>query len=406
MANARLLGLVVAVLAISASMLRAEPPSMPAVDTFRAFVRELRPEALARGISAATFDAALGSALPDHEVLDHALSQPEHGRSAGEYVSALVSEERITAGRQMLKEHDDLLRRIEASFGVDRHVVLAIWGVETTFGASLGARHVPRSLATLAWREPRRPQFWRNELLEALRIIERGDVPLLRMTGSWAGAMGHTQFIPSSYNAHAFDFDGDGRRDIWGSVPDALASTANYLANAGWITGQPWAIEVAVEPNFDFALSAPGPGRSIPTWRAAGLSPPPGASWPTAAGSWSLSLPAGARGPAFLTSDNFEAILSYNRAVLYAVAVGHLADRIRGEAPLATPWPASDRGLVRLEREELQRRLQARGLSVGGIDGIIGNQSRAAIRAFQRARRLPEDGHPSAELLELLRAGE
>jgi membrane-bound lytic murein transglycosylase B len=345
---------------------------------------------------------ALGKLEPDGEIFALLENQPEHVATPWGYMNRLVSEKRIAGGREKLAEHGDLLAAIEQRFGVDRHVVLAIWGVESGYGASTGSRSVVRSLATLAAGDPRRPQFWRAELLTALSILHRGDIKLDRMTGSWAGAMGHTQFMPSSYMTHAVDFDGDGRRDIWTSIPDALASTANYLKAAGWMSGTAWGQEVVLPAGFDMALTAPGIARSRAEWEALGVTPPAGQAW-KGFDSASIVLPAGARGPVFLVSPSFRAILRYNNATPYALAVGHLADRLSGGAPIAGIWPIDDPPLARSSREELQRRLASLGYEVGAPDGVIGQQTKLAIRTFQTRAGLPEDGYAGENLLEAVR---
>jgi membrane-bound lytic murein transglycosylase B len=370
---------------------------------FQAFLVELRVEALRRGVPAAVFDRATAGLTPDPHVLALAAAQPEHVKAPRAYLEAMVTDERIEAGRAQFATLGETLRAIENAYGVDRHVVIALWGVETNYGGAMGEYGVVRSLSTLAVEDGRRATFWRSELLAALRILERGDIDPERMTGSWAGAMGHTQFMPSTYVAHAVDFDGDGRRNIWGSAPDALASAASYLRASGWRRSEPWGLEVTLPQGFDYALSAPDRAQPPAAWERLGVGPPAGAKWPKSQSDLQLVLPAGARGPAFLVTPNFRALLSYNPALTYAVAVGHLADRIAGGAPIMGPWPMDDMPLDRPEREELQQRLVQRGFDTGGIDGIIGDRTRDAIRTFQRGRQLPEDGHPSLNLLERLR---
>ena len=368
-----------------------------------AFLVGLWPEARARGISRIVFDRAFADLTLDTEILDKLSNQPEHSKSAADYIAGLVSPERIEAGRRKLAELSALISRIEAAYGVDRHVLLAVWGVESNFGSSMGTRPVVRSLATLAFGDVRRPHYWRGELLTILAILQKGEVTADHVTGSWAGAMGHTQFMPASYAAHAVDFDGDGRRDIWTSVADALASTASFLKAAGWKAGEPWGYEAVPPPGFDFAHSAPTAARPIFDWMALGVIPPSGRKFLAASGPLQLMLPAGATGPAFLVGRNFRAILRYNNSASYALAVGHLADRIAGAPALAAAWPSAERALDRTERQELQQLLLAQGLEPGGVDGMIGGQTKAAIRAFQIKQGLPADGHPDAGLLERLR---
>jgi len=368
------------------------------------FLKEVRAEALAAGVSAKTFEQATRGLEADPQVLTLAASQPEFVKPIWDYVAGLVSETRIAAGRERLAEQGRTLAAIERTYGVDRHVVLAIWGVESNFGTSAGTRGVMRSLATLAAGDERRPRFWRAEFIAALRILEQGDITPERMTGSWAGAMGHTQFMPTTYHAHAVDFDKDGRRNIWDSAADGLASTANYLKASGWRAEDPWGFEVVLPKGFDFGLSAPGRAQPASFWRKAGVRRPGGITVRETTSPLQLILPAGAQGPAFLVTGNFRAILRYNPAEAYALAVGHLADRIAGGEPVMAAWPQTDRPLARAEREELQKRLLQHGLDTGAPDGIIGSQSRAAIRAFQRTRGLPEDGYPSLQLLERVRS--
>jgi membrane-bound lytic murein transglycosylase B len=380
---------------------RAEPP--PVAAEARAFVETLWPAAQARGIARPVFERATAGFVPDPEVVALATFQPEHTKGAGAYVERLVGEARIDGGRQLVAKHAELLAALEAAYGVDRHILVAIWGVESSYGTEMGSRSVVRSLATLAMADARRAAFWTRELIAALRMLQDGAVAPEKFVGSWAGAVGHTQFIPSTYNARAVDFDKDGRRDLWESVGDALASTANYLRSSGWAAGVPWGFEVRLPAGFDFAWSEPGRTRTLEEWQAGGVVQV--AAGPSAAAGQRLQLilPAGAKGPAFLVSGNYRAILKYNQSMSYALSVGHLADRLAGGAALATPWPADDKPLSRAEREELQALLSTFGLDTGGLDGIIGDRTRAAIRATQRTLELAEDGHPSAELLQRLR---
>ena len=364
----------------------------------------LWPAAHARGISRSVFDRYTADFVLDPEVVRLATSQPEHVKPPGAYISDLVTPERVEIGRTLAAKHASTLAAIEQAYGVDRHVLLAIWGVESAYGTSMGSRSVVRSLATLAVADQRRAPFWRSELIAALRILQDGQTAPEAFVGSWAGATGHTQFIPSAYAAHAVDFDKDGRRDIWGTVADALASTANYLRTSGWSASAPWGFEVTLPPGFDYSWSAPGRPQALSQWLAAGVRVPAGPANLQLGLSLQLVLPAGAQGPAFLVTKNFRAILRYNNATAYALAVGHLATRIAGGAPLTAAWPSGDKPLGRGEREEMQRLLAARGFDTGGFDGIMGDQTRAAIRSTQRSLKLAEDGHPTYELLQRLRA--
>ena len=369
-----------------------------------AWLTGLWPEAAAKGVSRATFDAATADIKLDPDVLVRLDRQVEHTRGVGDYLALLVTPERIEAGRQKLAEQATTLAAVETATGVDRHILVAVWGIESNYGTAMGTTPIIAALATLGLKGGRRADFGRREFISALLILERGEAKREDLIGSWAGAMGHTQFIPSTYLAHAVDFDRDGRRDIWRNVGDALASTGNYLKVSGWKAGEPVAIEVVLPDGFDFALSAPTAARALGDWQGLGLKRPDGRSWPEAKAPLILRLPAGAGGPAFLAGPNFRAILAYNQSVSYALAVGHLAERIAGGAPIAGRWPADDRPLTREEREDLQRLLTAAGHDTGSVDGVLGVRTRAAIRTYQKASGLPEDGHPSAGLLARLRA--
>ncbi len=385
---------------------RSEPkPRLPqeVVDKFAPFLAALWNEAEQQKISRATFDRAFVGVELDPEILDRLTNQPELTSAPWDYVGIRVSENRIANGQAKLAEHGILLLDLEALYGVDRHILLAIWGMESNYGGMQGNHGIIRSLATLSVIDSRRPQFWRTELLKALAILERGDIAPEKMTGSWAGAMGHMQFMPSSFLAQAVDHDGDGRRDIWGSVPDALASAANYMKRAKWRPGEPWGFEVVLPETFDHGQSAPGVARPLAEWQKLGVTRPAGVPPIETSAPLSLLLPAGARGPAFLVTGNFRAILAYNNAVPYALAVGHLADRIAGGVPIAGFWPTDDAPLDKAGREEMQRRLVGLGFETGTIDGVIGSQTRTAVRAFQKRAGLPEDGYPGTSLLKRLR---
>ncbi|MFM9938591.1 MAG: lytic murein transglycosylase [Hyphomicrobiaceae bacterium] len=373
------------------------------IDKLQPFLAGLWPDAAQQNVSRATFDRAFAGVEMDAEILDRLTNQPELTSAPWDYVGIRVSETRIANGQAKLAEHGILLLDLESLYGVDRHIILAIWGMESNYGAMQGTHGIIRSLATLSIIDSRRPQFWRAELLKALAILERGDIAPEKMTGSWAGAMGHMQFMPSSFLAQAVDHDGDGRRDIWGSVPDALASAANYVQRAKWRPGEPWGFEVALPDGFDFGQSAPGVVRSLAEWQKLGVTRPAGMPPVDTTAPLSLLLPAGARGPAFLVTGNFRAILAYNNAVPYALAVGHLADRIAGRPAIAGYWPTDDAPLDKAGREEMQRRLARLGYEISGIDGVIGTQTRAAVRAFQKRAGLPEDGYAGTSFLKRLR---
>jgi len=373
---------------------------------FEKWMATLWPEAKARGISRAMFDAAFRGVTPDDTIVALVEDQPEHAKSVSEYLASAVSEERLDTGRARLVEYEDTLDAIEAKYDVDRHILVAIWGLESTYGKDLGSRNVIRSLATLASHGDRRADFWRAQLLAALQILQRGDITPDGMTGSWAGAMGHTQFIPTTYNAFAVDFDGNGRRDVWNSIPDALASAANYLKRSGWRSREPWGYEVAVPKAFNHGLSGKRNFKTVGYWRRLGATKPGGRSLDNSTRRASLIFPMGVRGPSFIVLKNFYALLRYNQATAYALSVGHLADRLQGAPAFEQSWPRDERALRKGERVELQQLLVGHGYATGGIDGIFGTQTRAAIRSYQRSKGLPADGFAGVTLLEHLRKNE
>ncbi|MCB1499049.1 MAG: lytic murein transglycosylase [Bauldia sp.] len=370
------------------------------------WVKSFWPTAKAAGISWATYQAALGNFTPDPAVLEKASNQAEFNQTIWMYLHKTVTERRIVTGQAMLGQYGALLKKIEARYGVDRHVVLAIWGMETTYGDVLNnpaiVKNVIRSLATLAYQGGSRAKFGRSQLVAALKIAQHGDITPQRMTGSWAGAMGHTQFIPTTYAAYAVDFDGDGKRDIWNNIGDALASTANYLKKSGWQSGATWGYEVTV-PKGSYKLV--GSERSLSAWQKLGVRRAGGKAFPRPGDSARLFAPAGADGPAFLLIKNFGVIKRYNNADAYALAVGHLADRIRGGGAFAVDWPDADLRLSDTELMQVQKLLADRGLYSGEIDGNIGSGSRAAIMSYQETLGLAADGQVSQKLLEMLQSG-
>ncbi|AFM31787.1 MULTISPECIES: lytic murein transglycosylase [Stutzerimonas stutzeri subgroup] len=368
--------------------------------SFSQWREQFRAEALAAGISAATFDQAFAGVQPDPAVIEADRSQPEFTRPVWQYLEGAISPQRVRSGRRLLSEHATTLDQIEARYGVDRETLVAVWGLESSFGQIMGDKSVIRSLATLA-HEGRRPAFAKSQLIAALEILQHGDVAPQRMRGSWAGAMGQTQFIPTTYNTHAVDFDGDGKRDIWNSSADALASAAHYLQASGWKQGKAWGFEVELPEGFDYALADTEIRKPLAEWRSLGLRNLPGDQEEASA---SLLLPAGHRGPAFLIMDNFRAILRYNNSSAYALAIGLLAENFQGKGEVSGSWPRGEQPLSRSERLELQERLVAQGFDPGTPDGIIGANTRKAIRGFQQRLGWPADGHPTQELLGRLRA--
>jgi membrane-bound lytic murein transglycosylase B len=376
---------------------------------FDRWVRDFWPTAKAAGITRATYDSAFQGVTLDPEVLEKARRQPEFATPMWQYVVTRVSEQRVLTGRDMLLRHRALLDRIEARYGVDRHIVVAIWGMESTYGDVLSdptvVKSVIRSLATLAYADRKRAKFGRQQLVAALKILQRGDIGLSGLTGSWAGAMGHTQFIPTTYEAFAVDFDGDGRRDIWNSEADALASTANYLKKSGWIAGATWGYEVELPRGFNMRLAEDGKSRKISEWKRLGIARAAGRGFPNAGVNAVLLAPAGANGPAFLMLRNHFVIKRYNNSTAYSLAVGHLADRLMGGSDFVQSWPNGERTLTQAELEELQRHLAAAGYYSGEIDGKLGPASREAIRAYQEQRGLTADGFGGIQLLRILRSG-
>lgn len=370
---------------------------------FTAFVDSFWPTARAAGVSQATYRRAFQGVVPDPDTIRLMNRQSEFVKPIWEYLDTAVSDTRVEKGREMLATYARELAIIENRYGVERHAVVAIWGMETNYGSFMGQHYVVRALATLAYAAPRRREFWQRELVTALQILEAGHVAPDRMEGSWAGAMGHTQFMPSSWKQYAADYDGDGRRDIWTNIPDALASTANYLKRHGWQSGKTWGYEVELPRGFDYTLA--DTDRLIADWTRLGVRRPGGRDFPRPSDNAELVLPAGASGPAFLMLKNFFVIKRYNNATAYALAVGHLADRIRGGGPFVHAWRRDALPLSRPQAEELQTLLNRRGFSVGTADGQVGPATRRGIRAYQTAAGLVPDGYASVALLEHIRNG-
>ena len=366
------------------------------------WIQNFRSRALAAGISAATFERAFQGVSYDPDVIAKDKNQSEFTKTIWDYLETAVSSERVENGKTALQKNARLLDRIEATYGVDKEIVVAVWGLESAYGTFRGSFPLIGSLATLAY-DGRRGAFFEQQLIAALKIVQNGDVTTDKMTGSWAGAMGHTQFIPTSYLTYAVDFNGDGKRDIWSDDPaDALASTAAYLAKSGWKRGEPWGIEITLPADYDYSVSGDRIRRSVAEWQALGVRTIKGTDLPDH-GVASVLLPAGAKGAYFLIFSNFQAIEQYNTADAYVIGIGHLADRIKGGAAIQAGWPLGDRALLVEERIEMQERLTRAGFDPGGVDGKIGPNTIAAVKAFQKAQGLVPDGYPNLDILTRLR---
>ena len=380
----------------------ASAPAFAQDAAFTACLDGLRAPARAAGVSEATFALHTQGLQPDLSVIDKLNFQPEFKTPIWDYLAALVDDERVADGQARLAQHAEVLERVALRYGVDPATVVAVWGVESNFGQSFGSAPLVQSLGTLSCLGRRQPYF-RTEFYAALRILQAGHIAPEQFKGSWAGAFGHTQFMPSTFERLAVDFDGDGRADLMNSTTDALASTANFLAKAGWQSGLPWGFEVKLPPDLPTRGEGRRVKRPMSEWAARGLTRADGSPLP-ATGSAGLMLPAGAQGPAFLVTRNFDAIYSYNAAESYGLAIAHLADRLRGGGPFATPWPTDDPGLSRAERRELQTLLTARGHDIGAIDGMLGDKTRAAVRAEQQRLGMEPSGRAGQKLLKALRA--
>lgn len=392
---------------VSAGAAQAKPAAKPAAANhqaaaapkgdFSAFVAGIWPDAQRAGVSRQVFDAALSGVTPDPKVSALTKKQAEFSKPIWIYVNGAVSGARVAQANQMAATYSSVLGQVESRYGVPREIVLAVWGMESGFGANTGGLSVIRSLATLAYIRYR-GTFFRDELVKALQIIQAGHVTPAGMKGSWAGAMGQTQFMPSSYIDYAVDADGDGHPNIWTSAPDALASTANYLRQKGWQPGLPWLVEVSLPANLDLGTHRRGFG----DWASMGVRRTDGQALPRS-GNANLFMPAGLHGPTFLVGDNFEVIRSYNSSDAYAMGVGHLANRIAGGRSFARAWPA--KSLSHPERAEVQKRLSQLGFYRGEADGRHGTKTREALRAFQAKHGLVTDGYADFAVLKALRGG-
>jgi membrane-bound lytic murein transglycosylase B len=374
-----------------------------AAANFNTCLEGLWPDAALRGVSRETFEVHTRNLTPDLRIMDLMDAQPEFTKAVWDYLDVLVNESRVKRGQEILAQYRPVFDAMEKAYGVDRHIVTAIWGVESNFGTSGGDRPVVRSTATLAC-VGRRQDYFRNEFLAALEILERGDISPERLKGSWAGAFGPTQFMPTSFKRYAVDFDGDGRRDVVDSSADLIGSTANNLKTDGWIPGQTWGYEVVLPTGFDYLLADGAKAMTVREWERQGVLRVGGKPYPRPADRAYLLIPGGVGGPAFLMLNNFRVLMKYNPAEAYALAIGHLADRMRGDGPFVAGWPRQERVLTSAERYELQSHLVRRGFDIGGEpNGRINAKSRNAIKNFQVSQGVVPDGFASANLLERLR---
>jgi membrane-bound lytic murein transglycosylase B len=364
---------------------------------FYAFLREFKAEALTAGIMPATYDRAVSGISLNSRVEELNEKQPEFVRPIWEYLGSAVSEMRVARGRELIAANRELFARLEASYGVPAEVLTAIWGLESGFGQNEGSYNLFEALATLAFDGPR-AAYGRRQFIAALKIAEIEGRDPKTMTGSWAGAFGETQFVPTTFLDRAVDGDGDGKRDVWHSAADALASAANYLQQSGWVTGQAWGEEVRLPENFAYENADPDIRKPTGEWSMMGVLDARGEPLKDDMQEAAIFLPAGHRGPAFLVRDNFNVILKYNFATAYALAIGMLADRFKGAAGIAATWPLDELPLDEFARMKLQEGLTALGFDTGGTDGVLGRRTRSAVREYQKARGLPADGFATAEL--------
>ena len=364
---------------------------------FTQWVADFSSFARKAGIEDATLAIAFDGVRLLPSVIASDTAQPEFNRAVWDYLDGALSAQRIANGQDKLQQWRTTIDPIAARWGVAAEILVAIWGVESSYGRFMGDVPSVDALATLGF-EGRRAEWARGQLLAALKILQSRDIDRARMVGSWAGAMGQTQFLPSTFLDYAVDADGDGRRDIWGSVPDVLASTANYLARSGWQAGQPWGLEVRLPPGFDYALADADVRLPTDHWSAAGVQAMDGTALPALADA-SVLLPAGAHGPAFLVGPNFRTILRYNNSTSYALAVGLLAQRLAGGQPVQAPWPRDQQPLSRLQVRALQTALNAHGFDCGAPDGMLGPATQRSVRAYQRSLELPADGYATLDLL-------
>ena len=375
-------------------------------NSFQSCIANLKNQAISNGVSASTYDRYTQNLAPDYSVIEKLNYQPEFSTPIWDYLSGLVDDERVAVGQQKLAQHREVLNRVAAAYGVPAETVVAVWGVESNFGDISGKYPLLQALGTLSC-EGRRQSYFRGEFFAAMRILQRGDLTESQLKGSWAGAFGHTQFMPSTYEELAVDFDGDGRRDLVSSTTDALASTANFLKKRGWQTGQPWGFEVKNPQAISLSGESRRNKKSLSYWMQNGLVRADGSALVqgnlSSSSQAGLMAPAGENGPLFLVFKNFDAIYSYNAAESYALAIAHLSDRLQGQGGFSTTWPTDDVGTSRSERREIQQFLLNRGYDIGAVDGLIGDKTRQAIRQEQIRLGLSPTGRAGQQILKAFR---
>lgn len=371
---------------------------------FQQWLAQYRKEVDTTGISEETLDSALNGIRLNHDVMKRDAFQPEFVKPIWGYLETAVSDLRVKNGRKKLQQHQNILNEVAERYQVAPQLITAIWGLETAYGITFGGFNVVEAMATLAY-HGRRSTYGGTQLLAALEIIESGDIPAEQMQGSWAGGMGHTQFIPTSYQSRAVDYDGDGKRDIWNSLPDVFGSTGNFMRIAGWRQNETWGAPVTLPKNFNWALADRAVKKPVAEWAALGVKASDSGALPQSTGDAWILLPAGHRGPAFLALPNFRAIMRYNNSTAYALGISLLADRIAGAPKHHFNWPTELVALTRDQRMELQQLLTDQGFNTGGVDGILGANSRKALRAWQQKNGLVPDAFATVEQLELLRQG-
>ncbi|MDK1684749.1 lytic murein transglycosylase [Acinetobacter terrestris] len=381
-------------------------PVFSAQNNFQQCIANLRNQAISSGVSGSSYDRYTQNLTPDYSVIEKLNYQPEFSTPIWDYLSGLVDEERVQLGRQKLAQHREVLNRVAAAYGVPAETVVAVWGVESNFGDIAGSYPLLQALGTLSC-EGRRQSYFRGEFFTTMRILQRGDLTEQQMKGSWAGAFGHTQFMPSTYEELAVDFDGDGRRDLVSSTTDALASTANFLKKRGWQTGMPWGFEVRIPEGMSISGEGRRNKKALSSWVSRGVVRADGSPLIqenlSESSSVGLMAPAGANGPVFLVFKNFDAIYSYNAAESYALAIAHLSDRLQGQGGFSKAWPTDDAGTSRAERREIQQFLLNKGYDIGAVDGLIGDKTRQAIRQEQNRLGLSPTGRAGQQILRAFR---